>query len=1106
MKLFALSKLKLFPRFVAVVIANIFAFFSLQTAAAQDKLFQPVETSSSGLSFQNELVETEALNVLSYEYFFNGGAVAAGDINNDGLIDLFFTANMKPNKLYLNQGGLKFKDITKQASPLLEGKPGGWKTGATMADVNGDGYLDIYVCYSGKVTDELRRNQLFINDGKGKFNEQAAQYGLDDKSFSTQAAFFDFDNDGDLDMFLLNHSNKKIDNMELARYRKDVDELAGNKLYQNVNGKFVDVSYKAGIRQNPLTFGLGIAIADVNLDGWQDVYVTNDYNEPDYLYINNHDGSFKDVTKESLKYLSQFSMGVEIADYNNDALPDIITLDMLPPDNRRQKLLQLQENYESFELMVSQGLQQQYMRNMLQLNNGNGTFSEIGRMAGISATDWSWCPLLADFDNDGFKDLFVTNGYLRDYTNKDFLRYWGDYKVRKAVEREPTKLMDLVTAMPSTTLYNNIFSNDKGFGFQLKNEEWGFKELGISSAAIYADLDNDGDLELVINRINQPVGLYRNFSREKNTGNFISIQLQYKPGNINAYGTKLYMYSNKNVQYQEVNPARGYLSAVSTVAHFGTGNLSKIDSIKIIWPDGQKQVINDVKTNQRINITYTAGTNTKNEIAVNTDRSIFKQAAPVITYTSSPVIYNDFKRQLLMTFMYSAVSPVIAKGDINNDGLEDLFIGEDATKPGRIYLQEKNGTFAPGKDTLSADEQIQAGAVAIADFNKDGRKDVYVAAGGYGLKEQGSTALQDRIYFNNGTGGLVASSQLLPDLSSSSKSCVRPADFDNDGDIDLFVGGRVIPGKFPLAPQSYLLQNDGKGMFTRVNTLFDSVGMVTDAGWIDLNKDGRRDLVICGEFMPIKAFINTKDGWKDQSAEYFDGLLNGFWFSLHFEDVNGDGSTDIIAGNLGLNSPLQISKSQPAQMYFADFDQNGSIDPFLNFYVGGKSFPFVSRDELNEQMYVMRRKFSSYKDYSTAGMKEIVDETAMKNAGKLEAYETRSVVFLNKGGKFVLQPLPIQAQFTANTVILCDDYNKDGKKDLLLFGNKSDNRLKFGSVASGYGCLLAGDDSGGFTYIDQSTSGLTVQGDVKSAVTITVNQKKYIVIGIHGEQIRFYEY
>src|ERR1044072_2476473 len=517
---------------------------------AQQTLFQLLPSKNTGIKFINEISETEHLNVLAYEYFYNGGGIAVGDLNNDGLDDIFFTANMGPNKLYLNQGNLKFKDITKDASKELEGRPEGWKTGVTMADVNGDGLLDIYICYSGKVGGDVRRNQLFINQGNLKFAEKAKEYGLDDPGYSTQAAFFDYDNDGDLDMMLLNHNVVKIDNMEFAKHRNETDTLAGDKLFENRDNHFTDVSKKAGIIQTPLTFGLGICIADINQDGWQDIYVTNDYNEPDYLYINNRDGTFKDDAKNCFRHLSQFSMGVDIADYNNDGRPDVMTLDMLPADNRRQKLLQLQENYESFELMISQDLYKQYMRNMLQLNNGDGTFSEIGQLAGVSTTDWTWCPLFAELDNDGYKDLFITNGYLRDYTNKDFLKFWGDYLIKQMMHRDSVRYLDIVQQMPSTMTRHYSFKNngDTGAGISFTNTSalWGLDQLLLSNGAAYADLDNDGDLDLIINNINAPAGIYRNESNTHNKNHWLNIKLKGGEKNTQGIGSRVLCYSSSS--------------------------------------------------------------------------------------------------------------------------------------------------------------------------------------------------------------------------------------------------------------------------------------------------------------------------------------------------------------------------------------------------------------------------------------------------------------------------------------------------------------------------------------------------------------------------------
>jgi hypothetical protein len=1074
-------------------------------ASAQQPLFNLLSLKQTNIKFSNDINETETLNVLSYEYFYNGGGIAVGDINNDGLPDLIFTGNMKPNKLYLNIGNMKFKDITKEACPELEGRPGSWKTGVTMADVNGDGLIDIYICYSGKGDDDRRRNQLFINQGNNKFKEEAKQYGLDDPGYSTQAVFFDYDGDGDLDMFLLNHNVKKIDNMEFARYKNETDELASNKLFRNDGGHFTDVSKKAGIVQNPLTFGLGVAIADVNNDGWPDIYVTNDYNEPDYLYINNHNGTFTERSQEMLRHLSHFSMGVDIADFNNDGLPDIMTLDMLPEDNHRQKSLQLEENYESFELMINQGLYKQYMRNMLQLNNGDGTFSEIAQLSGVSNTDWSWCPLIADFDNDGYKDIFVSNGYLRDYTNKDFLRYWGDYKIKKAMAREPFQLMDLVTAMPSTAVPDYIFRNNHDLTFTNKQVEWGLNQPNISSGAVYVDLDNDGDLDLVVNNVNQPASIYQNMSRENYHTNYLAIKLRGTGKNTNAIGAKVYVYTPGNIQYQEVNPNKGYLSCVSTTLNFGLASSNSVDSLKIIWPDQSAQLMVGVKANQLINISYQPQIkyfSTQKPVK----KPVFIHVAPLIDFKPEEISFNDFKRQLLMLFMYSKTAPVIAKADVNHDGLEDLFVSDGKDGPGKIFLQQPGGGYREAPLLRGDAENVGAtSAAAFFDANGDGNLDLYIAKGGYGIYEPNTAELQDELYLNDGKGNFRLANNALPLLNASSKSCVRPCDFDGDGDMDMFIGGRIIPGRYPEAPASYLLVNDGKGHFTSANIPFNKIGMVTDAEWIDLNNDGRKDLVLCGEFMPITIFINTAQGFVDKTSDYFDKPQKGFWNKMSFADVNGDGQPDLIAGNLGLNSQIRATDKEPAELYFADFDKNGSIDPFFNFYIQGTSYPFVSRDELNDQIYPMRRKFTAYKAYADATIHDIFGPEDLSKAVKLTINELKTMLFINRGGKFIPADLPPQAQFMPVSQIVTGDFEHTGHTGLILFGNHSDNRLKLGSMDAGYGCYLRGDGKGGFTYVEQPQSGLKIIGDVKSSVEINNGNSRYLLIGLSDAPLQFYK-
>ncbi len=1074
---------------------------------AQSPLFRLLDGKQTGIDFVNPISETENQNVMSYEYYYNGGGVAVGDINNDGFEDLFFTSNMGSNKLYLNLGAkgekMKFKDITASAGKGLEGRKGGWKTGVTMADVNGDGLLDIHVCYSGKVKDEDRKNQLFINQGNLKFVEQAKEYGLDNISYSTQAAFFDYDNDGDLDMMLLNHTTKKIDNMELAKFRTQTDELAGNKLFENQKNHFVEVTQKAGIHQYPLTFGLGIAIADVNQDGWEDIYVTNDYNEPDYLYINNHDGTFRDVTRQYFRHLAQFSMGIDIADFNNDGLPDIMSLDMLPEDNQRQKLLQLQENYESFELMVRQDLQKQYMRNMLQLNNGDGTFSEIAQFAGVSNTDWSWTPLFADFDNDGFKDLFISNGYLRDYTNKDFLKYWGDYKIKRAVDKEPFQLMDLVKAMPSTALANYVFKNNRDLTFSKMQQPWGLEHASVSSGAVYADLDNDGDLDLVVNNINEPAFVYQNTASDAKNVNWLQLKLKQNGGNAGGIGARVYLKNKGKLQYQEVNPNRGYLSCTPQRLHFGLGEAQAVDTVKILWPDGTSQVLENVKGNQLLTVEKSGRKAGKQEIVSN---ALFQKQVPAIAYQHEGFSENDFKRQPLMLSMYSQTGPVVAKGDVNEDGLEDIFVSGDQNKQARIWLQQKDGAFREMPGFAAGDENTSAISTAVFfDANGDGFDDLYIAKGGYSLFEPNTVSLQDEIYLNDGKGGLSLSVLSVPNMKASSKSCVRPFDFDQDGDPDLFVGGRIIPGRYPEAPASFLLVNDGKGRFEAHESPFFKVGMVTDAQWGDLNGDGKTELVIVGEMMPVKVFTYNGKRFEDTTADFFQREESGFWNTLKIEDLDSDGKPDIIAGNMGQNSQIKASEKEPAELYFADFDKNGSIDPFFNFYVQGKSYPFVSRDELNDQIYPMRKKFSFYRDYANAAMADVIPAAELEKAGKLEARELNTVCFMNRNGKFEKIAMPARAQFAPVCTILTGDYNHDGLKDLLLLGNKTDNRLKLGSMDANYGSLFAGDGKGGFRFVEQPETGLSVVGDVKSAVQIQINNQSYLVVGAFNEPLQFYK-
>lgn len=1079
-------------------------------ADSQPMLFKLLPSSQTHIDFANTLTEGLNTNVLMYQYFYNGGGVAAGDLNGDGLQDIYFTGNMTDNKLYLNKGHMQFEDVTAAAG--VEGRPGPWKTGVTFADVNGDGKLDIYVCYSGKLRAEKRVNQLFINQGNDSsgvpiFKEQAAEYGLGFPSYSTQAYFFDYDLDGDLDLLLVNHNPQRLsisnDSTETSLMHKNDDE-SGIRLFRNDNGHFNEVTKQAGIINTTLSYGLAAGISDINGDGLPDIYISNDYNVPDRLYINNGNGTFTDELQQQIGHTSFSSMGNDVADINNDLTPDILTLDMLPEDNRRQKLLFGAGNDDAFNLNVKSGFYYQYMRNMLHINNGNNTFSEIGQLAGISNTDWSWASLFADYDNDGWKDLFITNGYPRDYTNMDFLKFMADNLNGRSVTRQD--LFNLLTQMPSSDIKSYFFKNNGNLTFTNTSAAWGIEQPSNSGGAAYVDLDNDGNLDLVVNNINKPAFIYQNQSASLNGNHYLAISLKGANKNTQGIGAKVILYGGGKKQYLEQMPARGYQSSVSPVLHFGLGNSKKVDSIRVIWQRGKTQLLKNIPCDQQITLYEKDAAGIYNYAEKReTGKPLFVKTASPVNRIATANDVNDFKRQPLMINPLSYPGPCMAKGDVNGDGLEDLYIGGENGKAGSLYLQQKNGSFiAKSEPAFEAGKNSTDAAAVFFDGNGDGKPDLYICSGGYHNYTPDDPLLQDRLYLNDGKGSFTQSANALPKMVSS-KSCVKVADVNGDGYPDLFVGGRVIPGRYPETPESYLLINDGKGHFKdetdKYNSQLKHIGMVTDAAWVDLNNDHKPDLVVVGEWMPITVFENDNGKLINKTNKYFDKDYSGWWNCLQVADLNHDGHPDLVVGNLGTNSQCKASDKEPAEMYYKDFDNNGSVDPVLCFYIQHKSYPYVTRDELISELSIMRSRFPDYKSYADATIDQVFTKAEMQDVKHLSANTLGTTCFISDAkGKYHQSTLPLQVQYAPVFTITPLDYNHDGNTDLLLCGNINHARIHFGKYDANYGVLLKGDGKGNFTYVPQQVSGFKLKGDVRSVLTIN----NMLLFGVNGSGISAY--
>ncbi len=1073
-------------------------------------LFTMMGNKHTGIDFVNRLEYTEEFNTYTYRNFYNGAGVGMADFNRDGLTDLYFCSNMTGNKLYINKGDFVFEDVTDPAGVSCIDS---WSTGVSIADVNGDGLPDIYVCKSGNPKGTHRYNELFINNGNLTFSEKAKEYGLAEVGLSNHASFFDYDRDGDLDCYLLNNSLQSVTEFEIIPGQRQIrDTLGGNKLFRNEGDHFVDISEQAGIYGSKIGFGLGVSAGDLNRDGWPDIYISNDFFERDYLYINNRNGTFTEALEDQMREISQGAMGADIADINNDAWPDLFATEMTPEGNDRLKTKAVFDTWETYQKKVNNGYYHQFARNVLQLNNQNGSFSEIGRLAGVSTTDWSWGALIMDMDNDGWKDIFVANGIYKDLLDRDYLDFYSNPALMRSMIRTQEKaILKMIDMIPSVSIPNYAFHNNGDLTFDNLSMSWGLATPSFSNGAAYGDLDNDGDLDLVVNNVNMPPFVYRNETNSKGKANFLVLSLRGTGKNTGAIGAEVTLYVQGKINYQELFPMRGFESTVDERLHFGLGESTVVDSLLINWPNGSFTKMFKIAANQFLTIDQKESNPAEETIEIKDGAELFgKKIQPAgLDYFHKENVFVDFERDRLLPGMLSNEGPHLAVADVNGDRLDDLFICGAKDSPGALFVQDRQGHFKKTNENLFEKDKVSEDTdCAFFDADGDGDQDLYVASGGNEFPSS-SSALSDRLYLNDGRGDFTKGSQVLPAGKYESTSCVVPSDFDRDSDIDLFVGIRLQPFSYGLPANGYLLENDGHGHFTDVTKqrapALSNIGMITDMVWADVDQDGDDDMVIAGDWMPVKLLLNTSGNFSDASEQY--GLANteGWWHTLVAKDLDNDGDIDFVVGNHGLNSRFKAMPDKPVEMYVNDFDLNGNIEQIICAYNGEKSWPVALRDDLLKQIPSLASKYKKYADYASQSIEDMFSPDILKRSVRLNARILQSSIMINTGkGGFDVIPLPVEAQYSPVYAIFADDMDQDGICDILLGGNQYRSKPELGIYDASYGLFLKGISPAAWKPVGPANSGIFIKGEIRDFRKMNINGRRVIAVAKNNDNLQLY--